>query len=390
MCGYTAGASAQYLCWFALEAHADPGTVNRLCESAGMCAGHTRSLMSQPGAAGRLTPLYLSILQAVPARLGARRIRLAGCPACEHGQTVTGRAVDIVVDGLAERSRESVSHPGLSTLCLPHAHAVSLKACRRGSHRLAQFIVADTLRWPVSIEELTGGPDYDTDARAGLRARLPAPGESPPGACPVCLAGAHAELARLAATAGAGAAWVDGAGLCPGHLRDVAASYPGQTAPLVAEEFRRQAEALSKLTAAPRLRDRWGARKQCARATDGGPGMCFICDAREDAKQRMLVRYAATAGGERPDSVAAQRLCLRHALCLQESAPAAGHLAAAAANASLLCDELREAFDKNTWPRRHELRGPETTAWLRAAAFLDGQIFGGGPPPRLAGSFGTA
>ena len=38
-----------------------------------------------------------------------------------------------------------------------------------------------------------------------------------------------------------------------------------------------------------------------------------------------------------------------------------------------------EAFSKNTWARRHEARGPEMTAWRRAAAFLDGGVFCGCP-----------
>ncbi|MGH3159013.1 MAG: hypothetical protein ACRDNF_20905, partial [Streptosporangiaceae bacterium] len=189
ICRYTAGASDQYLSWFALEAHADPGTVNRLCESAGMCPRHSRALISQPGAARRLTPLYRCILQAVPARLAARQTRLARCPACEHSHTVTGRAVDIVLDGVAGELRDGTPHPGLARLCLPHAHAVCARAHRRTSRRLAQDIVKHTVRWPVGIEELAGGPDHDVDARATLHARLPSPGQCPPGTCLICLAG---------------------------------------------------------------------------------------------------------------------------------------------------------------------------------------------------------
>jgi hypothetical protein len=62
--------------------------------------------------------------------------------------------------------------------------------------------------------------------------------------------------------------------------------------------------------------------------------------------------------------------------------PRAGHLAAqdAAEQAGLLIAELGEAFYKNTWAHRHDPRGPEMTAWRRAAAFLDGRVFCGGPP----------
>jgi hypothetical protein len=45
-----------------------------------------------------------------------------------------------------------------------------------------------------------------------------------------------------------------------------------------------------------------------------------------------------------------------------------------------LLGELTEAFRKGTWTFRHESRGTEMTAWRRAAGFLDGDVFGGGPP----------
>jgi len=33
------------------------------------------------------------------------------------------------------------------------------------------------------------------------------------------------------------------------------------------------------------------------------------------------------------------------------------------------------------WCCRHEARGPEQDAWLRALAQVDGHVFEGGPPP---------
>ncbi len=49
-------------------------------------------------------------------------------------------------------------------------------------------------------------------------------------------------------------------------------------------------------------------------------------------------------------------------------------------HADMLIAELTEAFSKNTWAHRYETRGPEMTAWRRAAAFLDGGVFCGCPP----------
>jgi hypothetical protein len=75
-------------------------------------------------------------------------------------------------------------------------------------------------------------------------------------------------------------------------------------------------------------------------------------------------------------------LCVRHLLGRRVLDPWAGHVTArgAVGHAEMLIAELNEAFSKNTWAHRHETKGPEMTAWRRAAAFLDGSVFCGGPP----------
>lgn len=75
-------------------------------------------------------------------------------------------------------------------------------------------------------------------------------------------------------------------------------------------------------------------------------------------------------------------LCVRHVLALRVAEPATGAAAAAVAaeHAGTLIEELTEAFRKRTWAFRQESRGAEMTAWRRAAAFLDGGVFGGCPP----------
>jgi hypothetical protein len=62
--------------------------------------------------------------------------------------------------------------------------------------------------------------------------------------------------------------------------------------------------------------------------------------------------------------------------------PRAGQLTARGAveRADKLITELSEAFGTYTRARRHDARGPEMTAWRRAAAFLDGGVFCGCPP----------
>jgi hypothetical protein len=109
-----------------------------------------------------------------------------------------------------------------------------------------------------------------------------------------------------------------------------------------------------------------------------------VCRARERAARQAL-RHGAAA--EHRDATPPARgdgelLCVRHLLALGAADPAAGQPAAgrAARHAAVLIEELAEAFRKGTWAFRHESRGAEMTAWRRAAAFLDGAVFGGGPP----------
>jgi hypothetical protein len=54
----------------------------------------------------------------------------------------------------------------------------------------------------------------------------------------------------------------------------------------------------------------------------------------------------------------------------------------AISRADLLIAELDQAFTNGTWAHRHDVRGPEMTAWRRAAVFLDGGVFCGRPTRR--------
>lgn len=89
VCRYAGEASDRYFSWFALEGHAQAMTITRLCASLGMCPRHTRGLLSQPGAARRLTAVNRYLVQAARDQFTGRAARLAGCPAL----TGTGAAV---------------------------------------------------------------------------------------------------------------------------------------------------------------------------------------------------------------------------------------------------------------------------------------------------------
>jgi hypothetical protein len=392
-CRYAAEASDRYLAWFALEAHADPVIITRLCASLGMCARHTRGLMSQPGAAPRLTAVYRYLLQAAGERLaepGMRRPTV--CPACEHDQDAIGRVLDTLLDelsGAGVRAR----YLELGGLCWPHVRAAP--SVRRYRHRrvaawIAQVAAASTAGHRAGLDVLAGGPDYDADTRARLRAALPPEGSFPAGTCPACLTAARAELTKLtvlARPAGTGARWPGGPGdvscrqlcLCPAHLRDAALASRSDAAALLARQAEYQAAALTRL-GQPTA---WWQGGYSARRRDGPPSPaaddgCPVCQAREQAARQELREcragpQAVTAhGGALP-------LCVRHVLALRAVDPAAGTAAAAAAaeHAGALIGELTEAFRKGAWAFRHESRGTEMTAWRRAAAFLDGGVFGG-------------
>ena len=388
VCRYAAEASDRYLAWFALEAHADPVTITRLCASLGMCAGHTRLLMGQPGAAARLTAVYRYVLQAAREQLARRGRRLATCPACEHDAATGGRALEMLLDGMSEAGiRERYLE--LGGLCVPHVRAAAgVRGHRRAVAWLVQATAASVGGHRASLDMLAGRPDYDADERARLRAALPPEGHLPPGTCPACLTAARAELAALV-RAGSGrrperaARDVPRPGLClcAGHLRDAALMGDGHVAALLGWQAECQAARLARRARPPA----WRRGGNPTRWLRRGPAMddeCPVCQARERAAWQELQRCRVMPRAALPTRGSGLALCVRHVLALRTADPAAGQVAAgsAAQRAGVLIEELAEAFRKGTWAFRHESQGPEVTAWRRAAAFLDGGVFGGGPP----------
>jgi hypothetical protein len=122
VCRYAGEAAGRYLEWFALEGHADVVTITRLCSSLGMCPRHTRGLMSQPGAASRLTTVYQDVMRAARHRLDGRAAHLGTCPGCEHDDGAVGRALDTLLEGLAAGSARD-RYRELGGLCVPHLRA---------------------------------------------------------------------------------------------------------------------------------------------------------------------------------------------------------------------------------------------------------------------------
>jgi hypothetical protein len=384
VCRYASEDGDGYLARFALEAHADAVTITRLCASLGMCPRHTRGLMSQPGAARRLTAVYRYVMEAARDRLRGRAVPIHNCPACDHDHGTVGRALDTLLDDLAadsvqERYRE------FGGLCIPHLRTAAGRGDRRAVASLSHTMTAAVTARPEGPGWLAG-TDHDADVRAVLRRGAAATARSAPGSCIACLAAARSEddhLAWIARTGGRGEP--DGRLLlCAAHLSDVVAvAGHRDVPPLLAWQAGCLAAAVSQGPASAARRTlgtpaAWiGHRRRAGRA-DG----CPACLASQDAAQRAVDELRASLRASHPAPYRHAPLCVRHLLGLRALDPWAGQVTAPGMLdcAEMLIAELNEAFGKYTWARRHETRGPEMTAWRRAAAFLDGQVFCGRPP----------
>lgn len=334
VCRYTAEAGDRFFGWFALEGHAEASMITRLCRSLGCCPAHTRVLLSQPGAEGRMTAVGIYLMRAAASCLDDGTLPPDPCLACTRDAEAAQRALGTLLTGLRDDDLRD-RYRDADGLCLPH-----LRAALRHSRRRLTAWLADDMRSRLAAGPpglaILAGQDPDAEVRARLRATLPpAPGGD---VCPACLFAAHAERDALARPAEAAAA------LCPAHLRDACAT-PAPSPGTVKE-----------------------------------PGECPACRAVSAAEDRVLGIVGAQApAGRTPD------LCVRHVLALRRrDRRAAGAAARAAARRiEAVLRELEEAFRKRTWAHRHEPRGREMTAWQRAPLVLDGRVYGGGPPGRL-------
>jgi hypothetical protein len=333
VCQYTAEASDRFFGWFALEGHGEASTITRLCRSLGCCPAHTRVLLSQPGAEGRMTAVGTYLMRAAAGYLADGTSPPEPCLACSRDTEAAQRALGTLLTGLRDDDLLRDRYRDADGLCLPHLRA----ALRQSRRRLAAWLTDDMrsrlATAPPGLAVLAG---QDAEVRARLRTALP---PAPVGdVCPACLFAAHTERDALARAA------EEAAALCPAHLRDAGTGpTPG---PGSVEE----------------------------------PGECRACRAVSAAEARVLGMADARGPAGSPPG-----LCVRHVLALRRRDPhAAGAAARAAAHRTeAVRQELEEAFRKRTWAHRHEPRGGEMTAWRRAPLVLDGRVYGGGPPGRL-------
>lgn len=379
VCRYAGEASDRYLAWFALEGHADAVTVTRLCASLGMCARHTRGLMSQPGAARRLTAVYRYLIREARDRLTGRTARPGNCPACEHDDGAADRALDTLLEGLADDQVRDCCRE-LGGLCIPHVRAASARGDHRTVTWLAQMMTASASARPASPGWLVG-TDHDADTRAVLRHALPVTALPHSGACAACLAAGRSEASHLVQISRSSDRERPDPQLplCAGHLSDLIVLVGQREAgSLLAWQAWSLAAALTRPP--PRRRpDGW---LRSRRRHPAGPGACPVCLAGEAAARRAVDDLGATLRSAHPVPGRLVPLCVRHLLGLKAADPWAGQVTASGAIecADRLIAELDQAFTNGTWAQRHQPRGPEMTAWRRAAAFLDGGVFCGCPP----------
>ena len=380
VCRYAGEAADRYLAWFAFEAHADAGMITRLCSSLGMCPRHTRALMGQPGAAHRLTAAYRYILPAARDRIAGRAARPGDCPACAHDGSAVDRALDVLLDSLADgRVRERYRR--LGGLCIPHLRAASQRTAPRVAGWLAHLMTEASASSPAGPCWLTG-TDPDARLRAVLRRSMPSEAPPGPGLCAACQAAARTEASHLAEMVRAYGEPPDRRMLvCAGHLSDLGVLACQNTQGLAAWQAGSLAAALPP--AAP-SRD-WDSGRPAvwpwSRRRAVRLDACSLCAARDAAARQATEDARTSLRAARPVPGHQVPLCVRHLLSLRASDPRAGQLAApaAAVQAQTLIAELDEAFSKSTWARRREAAGPEMTAWRRAAAFIDGSVLLGCP-----------
>jgi hypothetical protein len=375
-CRYAAESSEAYLTWFAVEGHGDAQMLRQMCSSRGMCGRHTRRLLSQPGAAGRLTAVYKYVVSAAIADPSAAP---ASCPACDQEVAAEDRVLGILLEEVPDRMQYKL-HGGL---CLPHLRRAGRLNRKRDVRWLIRFMIKQLSEPAPSLDLIAGQPDQDADSRAAFRADLPLRRPvSGPWTCAACWAVADAERVRLADASASGESQpgtFPADCMCPLHLRDVGGGAIG----MLAREAARHADRLAQTLDGQRQRlgiaPGWWLSSRARRAL-ADPD-CPVCRGSQQAsageidRQRIALRDAE----RHPQSVLP--LCVRHLSRLHAADPLAGQLAASALRgyAGQLLGDLDTAFAMRTWAHRNDARGLEMTAWRRAAVFLDGSVFGGCP-----------
>jgi hypothetical protein len=381
---------------FVTDHYSEAATLDAIAASWGPCPVHLRQILEQDQAPYVLRAVYAAtVAQALAAPAGA----IALCPLCRECQRSEYSTLRAVTSALQVPAvRESyTSHGGF---CTPHARGAVVSASRDAVTCILSTLIA-SLEARVTAAALVtalAGADRDAPRRHALRRRLPLERlDGPPldtlerlqrqlaaALCPVCLAESVAQRTYLCWLIAQQRKDPDGLAaealwLCPLHLHDLL------------EESSTTADWIAKLMRIHLSADLENAHDSVARAPLLFRGLqrrlepvlhercCLVCDAgsARAASERALL--AATLH----DAPTARRYETVHGLCARHGRgfPDTTGLARRVLDARLrvLHWELEEAGRKSSWTMRHEPRGPESTAWRRAPAQLDGRVYLGGP-----------
>lgn len=426
-CRAAATAEQRYLGALVTELYCHPLLVERIRRSIGFCPAHTRMLMRRPEASFVLRSVYEEATDAALRRLRRGESVVPGhpCLVCEARDGAAERANWFILQGLRDTT-VAAAFGETGGFCLAHA----LQALPGAPGDAAAALVATLLtrlyqRTDREMVGLLAGVDSDWKCRLHLRRELVLLAHHLPLAaplderlaglvrqdgCPVCTEGCLAEARFLEWLAEEihrrpDLVLVDATRLCPGHLHDLHAQDPEAGAWQARhmadvaywQLFRLPIRALQDpwhgrlRRLGPAIRERralWRVLRELLRGRRAawleglrGAGRVFDCVA---CTSIMTVEAASAealglALGDRQFQQACRSrhgVCLRH-LSSMWTGPA---LELMQTRLGLVQWELREARRKSGWTGRHELKGDESSAWLRAPALFDGRIFLGGPP----------
>lgn len=432
-----------------VELYADFRFQERLVRSWGCCPRHTRCLLVRREAPWVIPAAYRWVLDEAAnalARSHGRDPAQAPCPACERVAGAEQGAIRVLLWALAEAEigRAYRRHGGL---CLHHAMSALFEARSEVVAGLLLDVVLERLASSSSDRSLTelAGMDLDAPLRAsarrvlaasagawrrrstigGLEARLRS------GACGICLAAGAREadyLEWLAAEIHAGDDRAAGEGrwLCEGHLHDLAL-LDARSATVVGRHqleelwhrlrrMRLQLDTVPRRRLGERLRaavGAWQARpapvadrvREALRQVAGSrrsaldslweplrSHRCTACrvGTEAEARERALLAAALEDSGLWPRYRRSRGLCARHARQVGAAGPQSALIReTVVGRLRVLGWELEEASRKAAWAARYEPPGPEATAWLRAPGQLDGRVFLGGDPTRVARAWGV-
>jgi hypothetical protein len=376
-----------------------------------VCAPHVLQLLADPGVLEFLTPLFARQIAAAAEWLRrGQPPQQRDCVICvrvhQAEQSVIARIV-------TQMTRHSVDGRDLAdvVLCREHALAVTQSATRGirspAAGRAGALIVTETLR--DRLQAATKHPTMPRSVAMISRADKDAPRR----AAWASTVEAVAKCQRLAADAGvierlhalldaqscplcasAAAASCDYVGwltqrppdgqesdllLCPRHLHD-AAAVEGTGAWVVRENARFWDRRIGAFLRAVKGQPNGRVALRRAVVALAAPPGCGACRAEADAVRRAwaLLRAGLADRWTRELLDASHGVCLIHGAHLPSGDPLGALLRARVALAEW---ELDEAVRHSGPAARHEYRGTEMSAWLRAPTLLDGAIYCGCAAP---------